>query len=70
MGLIFSVGLFSVIKLLNRQLDSIYRSTPVVASSSLNYMRRIRSKNYTELEVLTRNFCSDLNKSRMRQMAG
>ena len=29
-------------------------------SSSINYMRRIRSKNYTELEVLTRNLCSDL----------
>jgi hypothetical protein len=25
-------------------------------SSSINYMRRIRSKNYTELEVITRNF--------------
>ena len=39
-------------------------------SNSINYMRRIRSKNYTELEVLTRNFCSDLHRSRMRQMAG
>ena len=39
-------------------------------SSSINYMRRIRSKNYTELKVLTRNFCSDLHRSRMTQMAG
>ena len=39
-------------------------------SSSINYMRRIRSKNYTELEILTRNFCLDLHRSRTRQMAG
>ena len=39
-------------------------------SSSINYMRSIRSKNYTELEVLTRNVCSDLHRSRVRQMAG
>jgi len=39
-------------------------------SSSINYMRRIRSKHYIELVVLTRNLCSDLHRSRTRQMAG